>query len=184
MSWWVWLVILGAIVLLVADRRRDVQQARPAAQPLRERMGAGGRPAPQAIRPHPEPRGGGQGLRRARARGVRGSDGGAYACAAGAGRAGPGAGGERADGGDRTALRRGRGVSRAPRDRELPAAPGSADRGRGRHRRLAPGLQRHGALVRERARDGADEHHRRHLQLPARASTSRSRRPRSARLLR
>ena len=68
---------------------------------------------------------------------------------------------------DRPPVRRRRGLSRAPRDGELPAAPGPAHRGRGRHRRLAPGLQRHRADVRHRARDGADEHHRGHLQLPA-----------------
>ena len=42
-------------------------------------MGAGRRPAPQALRPDPEPRRDGQGLRRARARDLRRGDGGAHA---------------------------------------------------------------------------------------------------------
>ena len=41
-------------------------------------------------------------------------------------RAGAGAGGERADRGDRPALRRRRGLPAAARDRELPAAAGSS----------------------------------------------------------
>src|SRR5205085_3571503 len=50
-------------------------------------------------------------------------------------------------------------------DGELPAAPGGADRRGAEHRRLAAGLQRHGADLRQRDPVGADEHLRGHLQL-------------------
>ena len=85
------------------------------------------------------------------------------------------------DRGDRPALRRRRGVPRAARDRELPAAAGAARRDRAEDRRLAPGLQRHRAHVRQRARDRADEHRRRASSTSSRASTSRSRTPRPGR---
>ena len=82
---------------------------------------------------------------------------------------GAGRGRERPHGGARTAVRGRRGIPAAACDRELPAAPGAAGRRRAEDRRLAPGLQRHRADVRQRARDRADEHRRRPLQLqPAR----------------
>src|SRR5581483_2700221 len=145
----------------------DVQPARPAAQPLGERVGPGRRAAPQALRPDPEPRRDGEGLRGARAGDVRRGDAGADGGAAGAGRRAAGAGREHADAGDRAAVRRRRGVPAAPRDRELPAAAGAAVRGRAADRDLAPGLQRHGAELRQRARDRPDERDREHVQLPA-----------------
>jgi hypothetical protein len=55
-----------------AARDRDVQPPRPPPQPHGERLGAGRRAAAPPVRPDPEPRRDGQGLRRARARDVRG----------------------------------------------------------------------------------------------------------------
>src|SRR5439155_12080375 len=63
-------------------------------------------------------------------------------------------------------VRRRRGLPAAAGDRELPAAPGAAHRGRAADRDRPPGLQRHRAHVRQRARDGADQRHRRDVQLP------------------
>ena len=90
-------------------------------------MGPGRRPAPQALRPDPEPRRDGQGLRGARARDVRG----------GHRRRAPRRSRRRASreqaqaeniltASARPALRRRRGLPAAARDRELPAAPGAA----------------------------------------------------------
>ena len=71
--------------------RAALQPARPAAQPHRERVGAGRRPAAAPLRPDPEPRRDGQGLRRARARDVRGGHAARTRGAAGAGPAEQGA---------------------------------------------------------------------------------------------
>ena len=104
-------IVIGVlVVLLAAPGRRDVQPARPATEPHAERLGAGRRPAPAPLRPDPEPRRDGQGLRLARARDLRGGHQGAHRGAAGQGVERAGAGRERAHRGDRAALRRGRGV--------------------------------------------------------------------------
>ena len=65
----------------------------------------------------------------------------------------------------REALRRRRGLPRAARDGELPAAADPARRDGRKDRDLSTGLQRRRPHVRHRARDRADEHRRGHVQL-------------------
>ena len=81
-----WVIDRGGRRARPARRRGDVQPARPAAQPHGEQLVAGRCPASPALRPDPESRRSGQGLRGARARDVRGGDAGADRGAAGAGR--------------------------------------------------------------------------------------------------
>ena len=78
------IVVVLLLFVLVGMYNGLVRQA----QPRGERVGAGGRPAQAPPRPDPEPRRDGQGLRRPRARDVRGGHAGAHGRAAGAGPAG------------------------------------------------------------------------------------------------
>ena len=125
----------------------------------------GRRPAPAPLRPHPESRRVRQGLRRPRAA--------TFEDVTKARTAAQQAQGieEQAKAENMLTAALGRlfavaeAYPAAASDRELPAAPGSARRHRAEHRRLAPGLQRHRPHVRKRARDRADEHRRRPLQL-------------------
>ena len=151
---------LASAVLVVADRSSRscvvaLQPARPAAQPRRQRVGAGRRPAQAPLRPDPEPRRDGQGLRRARARDVRGGHAGARARAGGAGAGRAGRGRRHPQPGARPAVRGRRGLPGAAGERELPPAADAARRDREPDRRLAPGLQRHRAHVQQRDPDGA-----------------------------
>ena len=129
MPGWLWaVIIIGLVVLLGLILVGLYNKLDPPPQPLGERVGAGRRAAEEAARPDPEPRRGGEGLRRARARGVRRGDEGPHAGDAGAGHAATGPGGGDPLGRARQAVRRRRGLSAAPRDGELPAAPGAAER--------------------------------------------------------
>ena len=67
----IWIVI-GLVVALVLAARLPLQPARHAAEPRRQRLGADRGAAEAALRPDPEPRRDGEGLRGARARDVRG----------------------------------------------------------------------------------------------------------------
>ena len=184
MDWWVWLIILGAIVLiavllvgmynkLVSLRNRAENAWAQVDVQLRKRYDL----IPNLVEI-------GEGLRRARAAGVRRGDGGAYESAAGAGRAGAGAGRERADGGDRPPVRRRGGVSRSS---GRPRTSSSSRRSSPRSRATSPSRARSTTTRCSRTRTRWRQCRR--ASSPAsstsgRASTSRSRRPRSARLLR
>src|SRR6187399_2077186 len=136
-----------------ARRHLVLQQPRPPAESRRQRVGAGRGAAQAPLGPHSEPRRDGQGLRGARARDLRGGHErarrgpkGARACRGRPGRRDP-------QPGTRPAVRRRRGLSRAPGDRELPAAPGTALGDGGQGRRQPSGLQRLGADVPQRDPD-------------------------------
>ena len=162
----IWIVVLIVILVLLALALvAPLQPARPAAQPRRQRVGADRRAAEAALRPDPEPRRDGQGLRGARARDVRERDARTRGRRRGAGPAGAVGGRGPARPGARPAVRGRRGVPGAAGRRELPAAADGARRDREPDRRLAPGLQRHRADVQQRDPDGPGRGHRRPVRV-------------------
>ena len=158
-----------------------VQPPRAAAQRGRAGLLGHRRAAQAPRRPDPEPGRDRQGLRGARERGLRAGRRGARAVAR---RTRRGAGRHRIGGhdcGPDGPLRHRRGLPRAARLGELPAAAGRAERHRGQDRRSAPLLQHHGAALQLAHPERADEHHRPSRRASASASSSASRTMPSAR---